>query len=72
MKNLNCLMNRIIYIRCSRLFLAYLKKHASIRICINKIENNITFKIKTGYYLELFSAVPRRNLLLLERYGRPD
>ena len=25
----------------------------SIQICINKIENRITFKIKTGYYLEL-------------------
>ena len=25
----------------------------SIRIDINKIENRITFKIKTGYYLEL-------------------
>ena len=25
----------------------------SIRIYVNKIENRITFKIKTGYYLEL-------------------
>ena len=25
----------------------------SIRICTNKIENRIKFKIKTGYYLEL-------------------
>ena len=38
------------------------KKHGektdnpSIRICINKIENTITFKIKTGYYLELLTA----------------
>ena len=36
-----------------------LKKHGkkidnpSIRIYVNKIENRITFKIKTGYYLEL-------------------
>ena len=36
-----------------------LKKHRentdnpSIRIYVNKIENRITFKIKTGYYLEL-------------------
>ena len=36
-----------------------LKKHKivtdnpSIRIYVNKIENRITFKIKTGYYLEL-------------------
>ena len=38
-----------------------LKKHEtvtdnpSIRICINKIENRITFKIKTRYYLELLT-----------------
>ena len=37
----------------------YLKKHGkktdnlSIRICVNKKENRITFKIKTRYYLEL-------------------
>ena len=36
-----------------------LKKHgektdnSSIRICVNKIENRITFRIETGYYLEL-------------------
>ena len=24
----------------------------SIRICVNKIENRITFKIKSGYYIE--------------------
>ena len=27
----------------------------SMRIYINKIENRITFKIKTGYYLELLT-----------------
>ena len=38
-----------------------LKKHResvdnpSIRIYINKIENRITFKIKSGYYLELLT-----------------
>ena len=38
-----------------------LKKHSesvdnpSIRICVNKIENRITFKIKSGYYLELLT-----------------
>ena len=37
------------------------KKHngnidnTSVRIYINKIENRITFKIKTGYYLELLT-----------------
>ena len=39
----------------------FLKKHnekinnPSIRIYVNKIENRITFKIKTGYYLELLT-----------------
>ena len=38
-----------------------LKKHGeninnpSVRIYVNKIENRITFKIKTGYYLELLT-----------------
>ena len=27
----------------------------SIKICTNKTENRITFKIKTGYYLELLT-----------------
>ena len=45
------------YSRYSR----YLKKHGektvnpSIKIYINKIENRITFKIKTGYYLKLLT-----------------
>ena len=28
----------------------------SIMICVNKIENRIMFKIKTGYYLELLTS----------------
>ena len=38
-----------------------LKKHGektdntSIRICVNKIENRIKYKTKTGYYLELLT-----------------
>ena len=38
-----------------------LKKHGgktvnpSIRLCINKIENRITFKIKTGYYIKVLT-----------------
>ena len=38
-----------------------IKKHEtvtdnpSIRTCLNKIENRIIFKIKTGYYLEPFT-----------------
>ena len=49
----------ISYIRYSRLFWIYIKKHgkktfnSSIRIYPNKTENRITFKVKTGYYLEL-------------------
>ena len=41
------------------MFWIYIKKHGektvnpSIRIYINKIENRITFKIKTAHYLEL-------------------
>ena len=47
-------------IRYSGLFWLYLKKYGitdnpSIRIYVNKIENKITFKIKTGYYLELLT-----------------
>ena len=51
----------IFCIKYSRLFKIYLKKHEtvtdnpSIRTYINKIENRITFKIKTGYYLELLT-----------------
>ena len=43
----------IFYIRYSRLFRIYIKKHreknvdSSIRININKVENRITFEIKT-------------------------
>ena len=54
-----CIM---LYIRYSRIFWLYLKKHgekindnnnSSITIYINKIENRIILKIKTGHYLEL-------------------
>ena len=51
----------IFYIRYSRLFWVYFRKHGgktdnlSIKININKIENRITFKIKTGYYLKLLT-----------------
>ena len=56
MKNLNYLLDHILY---QDNFEYILKKHGenavnpSIRMFINKIENRITFKIKTGYYLEL-------------------
>ena len=49
-------------------FVYILKRHgekadnSSVRIYVNKIENRITFKIKTGYYLEL--ATPETVKLL--------
>ena len=51
----------IFYIRYSRLFWVYFKKHGenidnpSVKIYVNKIENRITFKIKAKYYLELLT-----------------
>ena len=59
----------IFYIRYSRLFWVYLKKHNqkinnhSIWIYVNKIENRITFKIKTGYYLDLLTPETMKLLL---------
>ena len=49
-------------------FECILKKHEQktdnppIRIYVNKIENRITFKIKTGYYLELFTPETKKLL----------
>ena len=51
----------IFCIRFKRLFLIYLKKYEtvadnpSIIIYLNKIENRITIKIKTGYYPEILT-----------------
>ena len=51
----------IFCIRYERLFLIYLKKYEtvadnpSIIIYLNKIENRITIKIKTGYYPEMLT-----------------
>ena len=51
----------IFCIRYSILFWVYFKKHnekidnPSIRIHVNQVENRITFKIRTRYYLELFT-----------------
>ena len=47
-----------------------LKKHSenvdnpSIKIYIKKIENRITFKIKTGYYLELLTQETQKLLII--------
>ena len=59
MKSLNYLMDHILYQIFNIILNIYLKNmgektvNPSIQIYVNKIENTITFKIKTGYYLEL-------------------
>ena len=60
MKNLNYLMDHILY-QLFMIILDIFKKHGektvnpSIRIYINKTEDRITFKIKTGYYIEFLT-----------------
>ena len=60
MKNLSYQMDHIQY-QIFKIILNIFKKNAvkvdnpSIRIYVNKIENRITFKIKSGYYLELLT-----------------
>ena len=55
-KNLNYLMDHILY-KMFKIILS-IPKHGekavnpSIRMYINKIADRVTFKIKTGYYLE--------------------
>ena len=46
-------------IRYFKIILIYLK-NPSIRMYINKLENRITFKIKTGYYLERLTPDARK------------
>ena len=59
MKSLNYLTDHILYQILKITLSTSLKKHEivtdnpSLRICVNKIENRITFKINTGYYIEL-------------------
>ena len=59
MINLNYEMNHILYQIFKIILSIFHKKHEekidnpSLRIYVNKIENRITIKIKTGYYLEL-------------------
>ena len=58
----------ILNIRYSRLFWVFSKEtwknvdNPLIRIYISKIENRITFKIKTGYYLELLTPETKKLL----------
>ena len=61
MKNLNCLMDHNSISNIQDYFEYILKRHVGetvnppIRRYINEIENRITFKIKTVYYLELLT-----------------
>ena len=67
MINLNYPIDHILY-HFARLFWVYRKKQGekidnpSVRIYVNRIENRITFKFKTGYYLE--SLTPEAMKLL--------
>ena len=63
MKNLNYLIDHIIYQIFKIILNISLKKHReiinddnpSIKIYVNQIENRISFKIKTGYSVELLT-----------------
>ena len=61
MINLNYQMDHILYQIFKIILSIFLKKHGentdnqSIRLYVNKIENRITFKIKSGYHLELLT-----------------
>ena len=61
MKNLNYQMGHIQYLILNKYFEYILKKRSenvdnpSIRTFVNKIENRITFTIKSGHYLELLT-----------------
>ena len=67
MTNFIYLMNHILYQIFKIILSKFLKKHNEkidnplIRINVNKIENRISFKIKTGYYFEL--STPKTNKL---------
>ena len=61
MKNLSYLMDHILY-QIFKDYFEYILKtletvadNPSIRTYVNKIENKITFKIKTRYYLKLLT-----------------
>ena len=61
MINLNYLLDHILYQIFKIILINILKNNGeiidnpSVRIYVNKIENRIIFKIKTGYYLELLT-----------------
>ena len=59
--NLNYQMGHILYQIFKTILSIFKKKHnekidnSSIKIYVNKTENRVTFKIKTGYYLKLLT-----------------
>ena len=61
MKSLNYLIDHILYQILKIILNISLQKHEAvadnllIKIYVNKIQSRITFKIKTGYYLELLT-----------------
>ena len=61
MKNLIYLMDHVLYKDIQDYVEYILKRHEAatdnplIRTYMNKIENRITFKIKTGYYLDVLT-----------------
>ena len=64
MTNFNYQMDHILY-RIFKIILSIFKKkhdNPPIQIYINKIENRITFKLKTGYYSELLTPETRKLL----------
>ena len=69
MKNSNYLMGSYSVLDIQQYFEYIIKKHktftnnSSIRKYVDKIENRITFRIKTGYYLELLTL---KTIKLLE------
>ena len=62
MKYLNYLMDQTVYLIFKNYFKYILKRHdkvtdnPSITKYVNKIENRITFKTKTGYYIEILTS----------------
>ena len=59
MTNSNCLIYHILYPNIE-VYVEYIhEKHETVNLqktYLNKIENRITFKIRTGYYLGFFIA----------------
>ena len=55
MKNLNYLMDHILYQDVQDYFAWEKTVNPSIKIYTYNLENKVTFKIKTAYYLNLFT-----------------